>query len=258
VKNPVAKTGATNVKLLRPKIIDLFTATDTFKLSDNGISLFEGVLPPADSESYSLGMQIITGYVHIIKELEALSTDNHQDKIDQIAQKIRKSFDYIVRKKYTFETKFYKSDNDAVWFLWGILSLLFQDNEMDMFYQMFNYRYCKKNRNHRIGLLWAAGILLVWIKKRDIARGWTSKEVQVIKKIEEVSLDLYKDIKKSLLKSGEIQDDSKELREQNKFNGLEYISNVRYTIQDRTGVSQAGQSAAEKSEDVIKYIKYKK
>jgi hypothetical protein len=129
---------------------------------------------------------------------------------------------------------------------------------MDMFYQMFNYRYCKKNRNHRIGLLWAAGILLVWIKKRDIARGWATKEVQVIKKIEEVSLDLYKDIKKSLLKSGEIQDDSKSSRnEQNKFNGLEYISNVRYTIQDRTA-GQSGQSVPEKSEDVIKYIKYKK
>lgn len=255
VKNPVAKTGTANVKLLRPKIIDMFTTVDSFKLSDNGITLFEGVLPPVDSESYALGTQIITGYVSIIKELEALSVDSQQDRIDLIATKIRKSFDYIIRKKYTFETKFYKSDNDAVWFLWGILSLLFQDSEMDMFYQLFNYGYSKKNRNHRIGLLWGAGILLVWIKKRDIARGWTSKEVQVIKKIEEVSLELYKDIKKQLLQSGEI-----EKREQNKFNGLEYISNVRYTIPDPASASKASDTAqvSEKTEDIVKYIKYKK
>lgn len=258
IKNPVAKTGTANVKLLRPKIIDMFTVNDNLKLSDNGISLFEGVLPPVDSESYALATQIITGYVHIIKDLENLSVDSHQDKIDHIANKIRKSFDYIIRKKYTFETKFYKSDNDAVWFLWGFLALLFQDNEMDMFYQLFNCGYSKKNRNHRIGLLWAAGILMVWIKKRDISRGWSVKEVQVIKKIEEVSLDLYKDIKKTLIQSGEIQDDSKELREKNKINGLEYITAARYTVPAAPSAGGTIGTGDETSEEVVKYIKYKK
>lgn len=255
VKNPVAKAGTANVKLLRPKIIDMFTL-DKFKLSDNGISLFEGVLPPADSESYTLATQIITGYVFVIKELEALSVDNHQDQIDLIANKIRKSFDYIIRKKYTFETKFYKSDNDAVWFLWGMLSLLFQDNDMDMLYKLFNYGYAKKTKNARVGLLWAAGILMAWIKKRDIARGWTTKEVQVIKKIEEVSLDLYKDIKKRLIQAGDIQDEQM-ARQKTNINGLEYISNIRHMVQEK---AEPGATNDQNGPIVapVKYIKYKK
>jgi hypothetical protein len=255
IKNPVTKTGTSNVKLLRSKIIDIFTLNDKYKLSDNGISLFEALLPPADSESFALAVQIITGYVHCIKELETFSTDNHADKIEDLANKIRKSFDYIIRKKYIFETKFYKSDNDAVWFLWGMISLLYKDHDMDLFYELFNYGYIKKNKNMRIGLLWAAGILMVWIKKRDIGRGWSSKEVQVIKKIEEISQELYIDTKKALIESGEVENNSNKLNEECKIKGLEYINNVRHILQPETDEC----SVAQTSEDLpVKYIKYRK
>jgi len=259
IKNPVTKAGTSNVKLLRPKIIDMFTLNDKFKLSDNGISLFEALLPPVDSETYSLAVQIITGYVYTIKELESLNVDQQADKIEDIANKMRKSFDYIVRKKYSFETKFYKSDNDAVWFLWGMMSLLFKDNDMDLFYELFNYGYSKKNKNHRVGILWAAGLLMVWIKKRDIARGWTAKEVQVIKKIEEISQQLYIDTKKALIQSGEIEDNTHKLQEENQTRGLEYIRSVRHVLQPQQA-GQAGQAgqAAQTDDLPVKYIKYRK
>ena len=105
-------------------------------------------------------------------KIKNVKVDNDVDKISDIADKIRNSFDYIIRKKYVFETKFYESDNDAVWFLWGFISLLYQDQDFDMIYSLFNNGYSKKTKSSRIGLLWVAALLMVYIKKKDIARTW--------------------------------------------------------------------------------------
>ena len=251
LKNPVTKTGQTNLAILRQKIIDMFTM-EKFKLSDSGMALFEGILPPADSPTYSLATQIITGYVHIIKELDALD----MDKQAEVANKIRKSFDYIIRKKYAFETKFYESDSDPVWFLWGIISLMFKDREMDTLYQLFNIGYSKKNKIHRVGLLWAAGITMVYIKKRDIARNWNHKEINVIKKINELSMDLYQDIKRKLVQDGDIEIDVQP--KQKRVDGLEYILGVRHNIALPDKNNQEDVVTDVSTSNGIKYIKYKR
>lgn len=256
IKNPITKTGTTNVKLLRPKIIDMFEL-DKFKLSDTGTTLFNGVLPPIDSHTYTVALQIITGYVYIVKQLDSLSADSNEDVLVDIANKIRKSFDYIIRKKYTFETKFYESDNDAVWFLWGIISLLYQDRDMDILYEFFNINYCKKTRNHRIGLLWAAAINMVYIKKRDIGRNWNAKELQIITKIDEISMQLYRDIKKDLIQNNEIEDDIQN-KQKSSINGLEYIMSVRHNMIDSKSNIQNDQDKCTLATHDVKYIKCKK
>lgn len=227
VKNPVTKTGAMNIKLLREKIIHMFSVSD-FKLSDAGTSRFEGVLPPADSPSYSLAMQVITGYVYVMKQIEKMSADSDADKISDIANNIRRSFDYIIRKKYIFETKFYESDNDAVWFLWGIICLLYDDAELNAIFRLFSYDYNKKNKNARVGLIWGAGVVMAYVLKKDIGRNWNKKELQVIMKIEEVSLQLYKDIKRELIETEEV--DVECVKRSSGLNGLEYICNARHLI----------------------------
>ncbi len=247
IKHPSLKTGTTNIKLLRTKVIDIFEGID-FKLTDSGVSIFEGILPPINSPTYNISTQIITGYVFIMKKLDGMSVDNDVDKISDIADKIRNSFDYIIRKKYVFETKFYESDNDAVWFLWGFISLLYQDQDFDMIYSLFNNGYSKKTKSSRIGLLWVAALLMVYIKKKDIARNWNNKELHVIKKIEEVSIDLYKDIKKELIANNEIEDVPKK-----SMDGLEYIYGLRHNINTKKENINIPETEA-----VVKLIKYKR
>jgi len=244
VKKPVVKTGTLNIKLLRAKIIDMFENIE-FKLTDSGISVFEGILPPCNSPTYGISNQIITGYVFFIKQLDTLSVDNNADKIYDMAEKMRNSFDYIIRKKYTFETKFYESDNEPMWFIWGFISLLYQDQNFDMIYTLFNNGYNKKNKNLRIGILYGAALVMVYEKKKDIARNWNSKEIQVIKKIEEISMQLYKDIKKELIQSNEIQETVKK-----GFDGLEYIFSLRHNIQkENINIPEF--------DNAVKMIKYK-
>ncbi len=220
IKNPVIKTGTINIKVLRTKIIDMFE-NDKFKLSTNGTTKFEGLLPPPDSEAYNLSIQIITGVVYIIKQIESLQDYN---LINDLANKLRQSFDYIIRKKYTFETKFYESDNDAVWFLWGIVSILSNENDLDMIYQLFNYEYTKKNKSYRVGFLWGAALLVVYFKKKNISREWNTKELKVIQKIDEISLILYNDIKKQLVKNCEIEIQKPE---NSTVDGIDYISQYK-------------------------------
>ncbi len=243
----VTRTGVQDIKILRMKIIDMFEGIK-FKLSDVGISRFEGILPPADSPTYTLATQIITGYVNVIKDLDTVTNIDH---IADLANKIRRSCDYIIRKKYNFETRFYANDSDVVWFLWGLISILYNDYEMDMLYQLFQHGYNKKNKSMRVGLLWGAAIVMVYLHKKDIARNWNQRELKVIKKIEEVSIQLYKDIKKDLIAKNEIEDDKREHRQS--MDGLQYILGVRHNIRDEKIVSQI----AIEPDATVKHIRYK-
>jgi hypothetical protein len=248
VKQPVTKTGTLNIKLLRDKIIHIFS-NSSFKLSETGSTRFEGVLPPVDSQSYNIAIQVITGYVYTIKEINLLCPQNNFDKLADIANNIRLSFDYIIRKKYVFETKFYTSDNDGVWFLWGIISLLYNENEMNMIFQIFSNAYTKKNKIERVGLLWGAAITMVYVLKKDIARDWNKKEMQLIMKIEEISLQLLKDIKRELIDLSEIQNVKK-----TRPDGLDYICNVCHFVNNDKNTTR---DILEPTDAAVKTIKYK-
>lgn len=246
-KNPVVKTGSLNLKILRTKILDIFQ-NDNIKLSSNGISKFEGILPPIDSETYNLGIQIITGIVSLIKELDKIDDFN---KVHDIANKLRLSFDYIIRKKYTFETKFYESDNDSVWFIWGLISLLYNDYEVDLLYKLFTHDYNKKSKNNKIGLLYGASIVMIYLKKKNIARMWNNKELDVIKKIDELSIELFNDIKKNLIKSNEIISNKPQ---KSSNSGVDYLCTFipEQKHQEKTIIKEKIND-----EDTTKCIKYK-
>jgi len=257
IKNPKIKTGTLCIKQLREKMIDLFSV-DNFKLTSTGTSKFEGVLPPADSPSYNLSLQIITGYVYTLNAIEKKSADD-ADILSDIANKFRHSIDYIIRKKYTFETKFYESDSDAVWFVWGIVSLLFDDPIMDMIYQLFNFQYTKTLKKNRVGLLWGVGLVMVYLKKKDVSRNWDKNEINIIMKIDEINLILYKDIKKELMSKNECLRPLKE----HSPTGLEFIQRFRPTItESRSTISGISNKNSEYTNNiqcdptVIRSIKY--
>lgn len=267
-KKPSIKTGVLSVKLIREKVIDMF-ADDNFKLTQSGISKFEGIIPPHDSPSYQLSIQIITGYVNILKKVSDMSVDSDADKLFDISQKIRHSFDYVTRKKYTFETTFYENDNDAVWFLWGLISLLYDDNEIDIVYKLYTFDFKKTMKKNRIGLLWGAAVVMVYLNKKDIARNWNREEVMMITKIYDLSMDLYKDIKKEFKEEEELQtENSNDYHDglggtpgtfvYGANRGLDYITKYRPTIDHSSSSRQEENPTNDERPTIIKSIKYKR
>ena len=139
-----------------------------------------------------------------------------------------------------------------MWFLWGIISLLFNDSELDMLYQLYCFEYHKKHKNHRIGILWGASLVMIYLKKKDIARNWNQSEIRAIQKIEEVSLTLYNEIRKELRNSGEII----VAEAKSGLNGIDYIST--YKPSESNEINKPYHREDNQDSPVIKSVKYKR
>lgn len=221
-KHPVPKAGNSSIPILRKKILNIFEKSA--KLSTNGIMKFQGVLPPIESDTYDLSLKIISGLIFLIKTSDNISCDE-VSKLSDIANKLRECFDYICRKKYTFETKFYSTDNDSCWFLWGLISILYDEDYIKNAFFIFNYNWKKTYKNTRIGILWGVAILLIYTHKKDASNNWNFNEISILNKVNEVALTLFNEVK-SLLSTSKDNDDFK-LNDNNKvkMDGLDFITN---------------------------------
>ena len=215
--NPVSKTGIIPIGKLREKIIDVFNE-DTMKLSVNGIMKFDMIIPPKDSEAYILVLKILSSFVRLIKIIET----ERIEKIEQISIKLRNCFDYIIRKKYTIETRLYPNEYDSIFFLWGFIKILyFHEEFIQSYYFLFHNNYKKSFKTLRIGLIHGCSISLVYCHKRCISQLWNQQELNVIYKTNEIANDLIKEVKKEIKVPSSL---SKQYEEnKNKKNGLDYI-----------------------------------
>lgn len=229
--NPVSRVGIIPVKTLRPKVIGLFEDQDC-SLTDTGLTKFKDVLPPFDSLTFKLSLQIVSTFVKTKNIIELKSAEDDFDELSDIANQLRHSLDYIVRKKFIFETTFYPSDTDAIWFLWGMISVLFNNEEIDVVFFLFSHEYKKKCKQQRIGLLWATGLVMVYLCKKDVARNWNTKEKMIISKIEEVHMQLYKDIKNESISQNDNQTHNNQSHHNTVKHGIDYIQSYRPTIQN--------------------------
>lgn len=242
--NPTSKVGILPIKTLRSKVIDLFD-DENCSLTSSGITKFKDILPPFDSPTFKLSLRIVSGYVRTKQFIETKSAYEDADELSDIANMLRNSFDYIVRKKFQFQTIFNPSDTDTVWFIWGIISILFQDENIDQIYYLFSHSYKKKIKQQRIGLLWAAALVMVYVMKKDVARNWNRKENMIISKIEDLHMELYKDIKQGFLS----QSNDQNLHHSGKIcdkRGIDYILSYRPTVhQEHEHTCQNNESFAE-------------
>jgi len=222
-KNPSSKCGNMPISTLKNKIKSLLDCSE-MKLSINGVIRFEGIIPPNDNENYTLSLKIIAVIIKTIKSADDISFDN-SDKVLDIANSIRFLIDYILRKKYKFETKFYSSDNDTSWFIWGIFSVLYKDDVFNDAFILYNHEYKKKYKTKRIGIIWSLGIIAIYTHRKNISNGWSNKEKIVIEKIDDISIDLYNEIKKNIMKDNPKLSEKrdKEKIEIEKNDGLDYF-----------------------------------
>lgn len=231
IKNPISKSGVLTLQKLREKIIDIFNNSDK-NISYEIISKFDDILPPNNSETYDLAKLIISGITNIINSTSCFSHDQLDD-LTMMSNKLRDIFDYLSRKTYKFETKFYHSDNDSIWFLWGIIKILCKEDIGIVVFDLFMYNYTKKFKQERLGLLWGMTIILVYLSKKNIARVWNEEEIILIKKVNEVSMDMFKHIKKEL--NGNKEEEHKYIETFNNNsnnNGLNILMNYVPTLNE--------------------------
>lgn len=225
VKNPCIKTGTLNIKQLRTKFIEIFE--HDFKLEQIGLSKYEHVLPGRESDTYDLVLKIVTGYVYNVRYIENTPIEE-KELIAKITNQLRDSVDYIIRKKFLLENKIEPSNHDGVWFIWSVMLGLFQEQELKILFYIFQNEYNNKKKVRRTGLLYGAFLIIIFHKKRGISRHWNNHEMNIIKKIQEISMKLYRDIKKELLNTDDTIVVEKPLIASR--NGLDYISNLRPEI----------------------------
>ena len=258
MKNPISKSGILTINKLREKIIDIFS--ENINLNYYYIDKFDTVLPPNNSETYDLSKLIIQGIIKIINSIENIGDDF--DKLNKIANKLRDIFDYLSRKTYKFETKFQNSDNDSIWFLWGILNILYEENFIKIAYELFMTNYVKKLKTERLGIIWGMTICLIYLKKKNIARVWNKNEIILIKKVNEVGMDLYNDIKKKFcIDNKDYRDnDNDNININNNIDGLEYLINYIPQINNNNLELEykLENTVNNETDDNIKKIKYNK
>ena len=258
IKNPISKSGVLTLVKLREKIIDIFNTSDK-NINYELINKFDDVLPPNNSETYDLAKLIISGVTNITNECNDISHDNY-DQLIIVSNKLRDTFDYLSRKTYKFETKFYHSDNDSIWFLWGIIKILCKEDIGILSFELFMQNYSKKLKNERMGLLWGMTIVLIFLSKKNVARVWNDEEIILIKKVNEVSLEMYKHIKNEL--NGTNEKEQPNINNiNNNNNGLSILMNYVPIINNTQTIEFNENNYADAdadNDDNTKKIKYNK
>jgi|688.fasta_scaffold00138_43 hypothetical protein len=227
IKNPTTKTGTIPIPQLRQKIFNVFD--NNINLNPAGLSKFEIIIPPKDSDIYSLTLKIITSFIQLLKLLENMDCNTNLDDIYTLSILFRDSFDYIIRKKYVIQTKFCLSEHDPIYFLWGFINCLFNEPFILNYYKLFIHNNLINNKtlkNQRIGLIHGCAIAIIYSYKKDINSNWNVNENLILHKINDIAMNLFKQIKKEVvIKSDENPDKDKEEKEKekSKIDGLNYL-----------------------------------
>jgi hypothetical protein len=224
IKQPTTKTGTIPIPQLRQKIFNVFN--NNINLNSAGIAKFDIIIPPTDSDIYSLTLKIITSFIQLFKILETISNDNIDD-IYTLSVLFRDSFDYIIRKKYVIQTKFCLSEHDPIYFLWGFVHCLFNEPFILNYYKLFTHNNATNNKtlkNQRIGLIHGCAIAIIYSYKKDVITSWNSNEKIILNKIQDIGISLFKQIKKEtgFVENIEKKDKTSE-HDKNKIDGLNYI-----------------------------------
>lgn len=261
-KYPITKCGTMTLKSLKEKVTPVFQKTN-MKLSSNGLMRFSDIIPPHDNEYYHEAIRIISVIIFYIKTVDNVSHDDG-NKLTDISNMLRNVLDYILRTKFKFETKFNSLDSDNSWFIWGVFIILYNESFIDDSYWLYKNNYKKKDKQKRLGLLWGTAISIIYSHKKNISKGWNTKEENVIKRIDELSISLYNDIRKDLINSGIIEDNfvtNKTVKENYDIDGVEHIINYYPKINNdliyRSTIEQSQLLQGQKENNIIKYINYK-
>ena len=105
-------------------------------------------------------------------------------------------------------------------------------------------------------------IISIYTHKSDISKGWSSKENNVIAKIEEISINLYNELRRKIIKDNPDKFEKKNKDEVDKYDGLKYILNFVPVVDfanDKSNNNMSYQNSSQinaKIKEDIRHISY--
>lgn len=166
------------IQLLRTNVLDIFT--DKVKLSTAGKLRFMSILPKPLNE-HEFCCQVLGGIISIWTKKEAL--------------RLREAFEYLCRKDYVLDSLVSETENNIISFLWDFLKV-YQPDYTSHIYPLYKYRYKKKEKQARSGLLYSFHNLLYDSLSSIL---WSDHEKQILQQVHSMSEDLWMQVRESIL-----------------------------------------------------------
>jgi len=106
-----------------------------------------------------------------------------------------------------------------------------------------------------VGILWSLPIISIYSHKCDISKGWNAKETAVIAKIEEISIHLYNELRRKIIKENPDKFEKNAIAKEpdDKYDGLKYMLSYVPVISSNGGGSN---ETTTKFKEEIRHISY--
>lgn len=205
----ICKTIQENKKIGIAQLKNRLSKQFDEKLTSLEENKYEIILPSMSSECYEIASKITKCFHNLIDELNRTSTTD-KDMI-HIINRLRLSIEYICRKNIWIETHLH-TDTDVIWFLWGLLRILSNDDiTIYNSFQLFILKWKNSNKNNRIGILWGSVFLLILYFKSDLSFYWKSADERLFDNIKTMAGTMMLKIKEKFPKKEELKIEIKDI-----------------------------------------------
>ena len=117
-----------------------------------------------------------------------------------------------------------KAENRGFYLSQGTSSDKFETFIGDAFW-LYNNNFKKTYKVKRIGILWSMGLAVIYSHKKNISPGWNEKELNIINKINEISINLYNEIRQKIVAENPEHFEAHKPKKPEKTDGLNIILN---------------------------------
>jgi hypothetical protein len=160
-------------------------------LSSLDIRFYQPILPSLDNESFEIASKIANTFKDFFIKLKTCN----QQELPHLINNMRLSFELISRRNIWIETQLNK-DHDCIWFLWGLLTILTENNPfINNAFNIFIYDWKSTSKKKRIGILYGSIFLAIICYRSDLAFDWKSEDERLFQHIKKISKKMMETIR---------------------------------------------------------------
>jgi len=158
------------INQLRKNVIDIFE--NNIKLSDKGKEKFLDIIPKPKNE-HDFCFKILCGVISLWSKKEAI--------------RLRETLEYLCRKDYILESIVSDTDNNITSFIWDIFKI-FQPLVTPTLYKLYCYKYRKKDKSWKNGLLYSIHNMLYDDLVFEV---WNNNEEGILEHINNITEEIW-------------------------------------------------------------------
>lgn len=158
------------INQLRKNVIDIFE--NNIKLSDKGKEKFLDIIPKPKNE-HDFCFKILCSIIFVWNKKEAI--------------RLREILEYLCRKDFVLESIVSETDNNIISFIWDVFKI-FQPVVSPTLYKLYSYKYRKKDKSWKNGLLYSIHNMLY---DDLIFEMWNNKEKGILQHINDITEEIW-------------------------------------------------------------------